>query len=126
LLAEASDLGVEFDELQQLSLYEAQCNSWRSKASSAVSACIWLNVICSSSSDADDGDQENDDDEDVDSEESETGIDPQDAGAAGTLVEDSSCLSPEGPPVIDVKEILASSWWFSEDIQARISLLVEM
>jgi hypothetical protein len=120
LLAEASDLGVEFDELQQLSLYEAQCNSWRSKASSAVSACIWLNVICSSSSDADDGDQEND------SEDSETGIDPQDAGAAGTLVEDSSCLSPEGPPVIDVKEILASSWWFSEDIQARISLLVEM
>ncbi len=115
LLAEAAEAGVEFDELQQLGAYEANCNAWRVKAESAVKACGWLSVICSSWSDDDDGD------DNVNSEnEAQEGGDDGDACDSLSHHEMSTGDDKvEGPSVVDVKEIFKSSWWNTEDIQVR-------
>jgi hypothetical protein len=117
LLAEASELSVEFDELQQLGVYELQCLAWRAKAESAVSACSWLNAICGNWSD--------DGDDYVDSEKenhADEGVQEQEASCS-SMDQSSPAESAEEdqarPPCVDVKEISKSSWWVADDIQAR-------
>jgi hypothetical protein len=116
LLSEAAELGVEFDELQQLGVFEANCNAWRMKAESAVSACSWLNITCSSWNDADDAEDNGGSENDVE----ESGDDGN--ACAVTLCTNSTTGDDdvEGPPVVDVKEIFKSSWWITDDIQARL------
>ena len=115
LLSEATEAGVEFDELQQLGAYEANCNAWRVKAESAVKACSWLSVICSSRSD------DHDEDDNLNSE-NEAQEDGSDVDACDSLSRQEMSTGDdddEGPSVVDVKEIFKSSWWNTEDIQAR-------
>jgi hypothetical protein len=115
LLAEANEAGLEFDELQQLSVYESQCSAWRLKAESVVKDCCWLNVTCSSLGD-------------------DNGSDGDDAGASGSQEEESgpednaansSCDMHEGgdhdgPAVVDAKEVFKSSWWMTDDIKVCV------
>jgi hypothetical protein len=118
LLSEAAELGVEFDELQQLGVFEANCNAWRVKAENAVSACSWLNIICSSWNDDDDAEDNDGSENDVE----ESGDD----GNACAVTSSTKCSTGdddvEGPPVVDVKEIFKSSWWITDDIQVRLPL----
>jgi hypothetical protein len=116
LLAEASEACVEFDELQQLGIYEAQCNSWRLKAESAVGVCGWLNVICSSCSD-----DSNNEDEVSDESENPGDEGSQNAENSSSPLDESTEQDHAGPPVVDVKEIFKTSWWTTDDIQARQS-----
>lgn len=113
LLAEASESSVEFDELQQLSIYEAQCSAWRVKAESAVSFCSWLNVICSSWSDA------SDDEDEVNCESENHGDEGvQNAQDASPILDQSTGEDQVGTHVVDVKEVFKTSWWITDDIQA--------
>lgn len=117
LLAEASEASVEFDELQQLGIYEVQCLAWRARAESVVAACSWLNVICSSGSDDGDGDEGSE----SENHEEESGYEDD---AIHPSIDSSSPLnesaeeSEAGTPCVDVKEIFKSSWWMTDDIQA--------
>jgi hypothetical protein len=117
LLAEASEASVEFDELQQLGIYEVQCLAWRARAESAVAACSWLNVICSSWNDDGDDDvgSESESHEDEGGHEDEV-IDPSIDSSSPS--DESAEESQVGPPCVDVKEIFKSSWWMTDDIQA--------
>lgn len=115
LLSEATEVGVEFDELQQLGAYEANCNAWRVKAESAVKACSWLSVICSSWGD----DHDEDDNVNSENEAQEGGSDVDACDSLSRQEMSTGDDDDEGPSVIDVKEIFKSSWWNTEDIQAR-------
>jgi hypothetical protein len=114
LLTEASEACVEFDELQQLGTYEAQCKSWRDKAESALSVCGWLNVICSSW--RDDSNDENEVNCDSDNDEGES---IQNAENESTPPDDSTGEEQAGPPVVDVKDIFRTSWWTTDDVLVR-------
>ena len=115
LLAEAAETGVEYDELQQLGLYEANCSAWRVKAEAAVHACSWLNITCSSWSDADDADDHANSEDDG----MVSGEDGKGCSASPPPDKSSALDVPDAPCVIDFKEIFKSSWWITEDIQAR-------
>jgi hypothetical protein len=115
LLAEAAEVGVEFDELQQLGVYEASCSAWRVKADAAVDACSWLNIICSSWSDNDDAeDNVNSDNDGI--------VSGEEDSASPPPGKSSSRDNPEAPCLIDFKEFFKSSWWITDDIQARAPL----
>ncbi len=116
LLVEANEAGLDFDELQQLGVYESQCNAWCLKADRVVKNCSWLNLICSSLGDDDDGD--GDDGGLSDSEEEETGGESNGANASTNISENSH---DDGPTIIDVKDVFKSSWWITDDIQACAS-----
>jgi hypothetical protein len=117
LLAEANEAGLEFDELQQLGVYQAQCSAWRLKAESVVNDCSWLKVTCSSLGD-DDGSH---DDDAGESEGEESGLDDGAVNASCDMSEGEG-EGEDGDGVVDVKEVFTSSWWVTDDVQVCVCL----